>query len=501
MRYRLTDAVLSYAALALLAGLATGETRSRARDHVNRGAPTTTETAAEAALRHDRVADRRSAVEVICHRGALEFADENTLDAYRATLELGGDGNKIDVRATRDGVLVCFHDDMLDRLLEAYGTVRDVDWSELRSFRFREPHRFGADARVPALVEVLELHRQRAGLVDLDVKEPGLDTAIAELLDRLDMWDHVAYCNPENAAAILENPKLRRSRYKACLYRDRSDADPAAIDAALEGLGDGVIVEDPRGVLVALGRPLGKVSKSPLRTAPSPHSAMTNAEIIAELRDADDWNRVAESTEEQAASGERILERARAADLLLAAGAASEEGFDALEARVRHRSLHKQWVFHGLDGAMALRSLVRLQAPQAVSTARDVLWLDDPDLELVSHSDWNAPRSWTDYRVKMHVFPSLATLPGPATEQLCRDYLALGDELARVIGPPQFEEAAHALLAVSPTTATALELMRHRLRAVRGRAVLDCLSHDNEAWAHAALEAGEPRALAWVVPQ
>ena len=60
--------------------------------------------------RHQQVAERRQGVHVICHRGASEFAHENTLEAYRATFELGGDGNEIDVRSTKDGVLVCFHD-------------------------------------------------------------------------------------------------------------------------------------------------------------------------------------------------------------------------------------------------------------------------------------------------------------------------------------------------------------------------------------------------------
>src|SRR5881296_1237603 len=99
--------------------------------------PIPPETADEASQRHARVAERRKGVGLICHRGASEFAHENTLEAYRATFELGGDGNEFDIRATRDGVLVVFHDDMLDRLLVAYGDVSDYPWEELRRFRFR----------------------------------------------------------------------------------------------------------------------------------------------------------------------------------------------------------------------------------------------------------------------------------------------------------------------------------------------------------------------------
>ena len=80
------------------------------------GAADPVETPNEASQRHERIAKRREGTDIICHRGASEFAQENTLEAFRATFELGGDGNEIDIRATKDGVLICFHDDMLDML-------------------------------------------------------------------------------------------------------------------------------------------------------------------------------------------------------------------------------------------------------------------------------------------------------------------------------------------------------------------------------------------------
>src|SRR4051812_360912 len=173
------------------------------------------ETKDEAKRRHQRVAERRKGTDVICHRGASEHAHENTLEAFRATFELGGDGNEFDIRATKDGVLVVFHDDMLDRLLEAYGDVGDYPWEELRRFRFRDPGRFGDQCRIPPLAEVLDLHRRHGGLMHLDIKRPGLDRAIAELLTRMDLWDHVAYCNPETGGVILRDPRLKLRRYKA----------------------------------------------------------------------------------------------------------------------------------------------------------------------------------------------------------------------------------------------------------------------------------------------
>ena len=130
--------------------------------------------------------------------------------------------------------------------------------------------------------------------------------------------------------------------------------------------------------------------------------------------------------------------------------------------------------------------------------ARFALWRDDPALEPVVDPRWKNPRSWTDFRVKMVVFPALEQCPGAATEKLCRDYLALSDDAARELGPPQFEQAGKALLAVSPKTETALELMKHRLQVVRGRAIL-IASRTRKSHGPHGTGKGAPHALDYVV--
>ena len=459
------------------------------------------ETPQEASQRHQDVAARRQHVDIICHRGASEHAFENTLEAFRATFELGADGNEIDIRQTKDGVLVVFHDDMLDRNLDAYGDVSDVTWDELQRYRFRNPGRFGDQCRIPTLVEVFELHRRFRGLMHLDIKRQGMDRSIADLLTRMDMWDHVAYCNRETGGVILSDPRLKLRRYKAGLYADRGEVFPAAIAAALKREGDGVIVDDPRGTILVLGRPLGRLSNEPVArrviVEPSSSKPATEAELVAILRDSADWDHVAESPEAMAAAGLRIRSRALAAERLLPLQPLSAETQQALAERVRNRSLHKDWMFHGFDGAMALRTLILIKSPLAIDLARETLWRDDPALVPVIDPRWKNPRSWTDFRVKMVVFPALRRCPTAGTEKLCRDYLNLTDEQASQLSPPAFEEAAQALLAASPTTEAAMELMKHRLQAVRGRAILDSLAHANEPWALLALTREAPHAVAY----
>src|SRR5439155_21225917 len=111
------------------------------------------------------------------------------------------------------------------------------------------------------------------------------------------MWDHVAHFKPVTGDVILRDPRYRPLRYKAGLYLDRSEVFREAIAAALLKPGDDVIVDDPRGVAVALGRRLGQLPRESVSPQPPAFAddatRPSEAELIAALRSADDWNHVA----------------------------------------------------------------------------------------------------------------------------------------------------------------------------------------------------------------
>ena len=145
----------------------------------------------------------------------------------------------------------------------------------------------------------------------LDIKRTGLDEAIADLLTRMDMWDHVAYCNTETGGVILRDPRFKPRRYKAGLYLDRGEVFPDAIAAALKKPGDGVIVDDPRG---AVRRP-GPQARQAVEGARVAATAATRSAGDAARRggadrgaprNADDWDRVADTAADMIGSGERI---------------------------------------------------------------------------------------------------------------------------------------------------------------------------------------------------
>lgn len=477
------------------------------------------ETAEMAAARHAQVADRRAGRPVIAHAGSREFAQADTLEAFRATFELGADGNEMDIPATIDGLRVCFHDDTLDGAFEAYGEPQAYTWEEVRRLRFRYPGPFGGFARVPSLVEVFDLHRRYGGLIILDGRKPDGAGEIAGLLDATDMWDHVVGAWGEHVVEVSGDPRYEEIGLLN-LLDNYADINPDVIDWAVGTDFPMFFVDDPRGVLVALGRSLGAVSDEPYRyvsVEPAPGSAPPEDELREILLDAPDWDVVYWDEVEANSAAQRILARAIAAQRLRWAGYDSEETLAALDLRIVERSIHQDWRYMGLDAFEAILAFVPRDDPAAVDRAREVLWRDDPALDNIS--DWLAandpenpfvtlPRAMLDFRIKW--WATTAALVGhpqaSATEALARDFLALTDgELwslgffssipALGVGP-----AVGVLLSVSPTFETAVEMLqdpRTRLTAVR---YLLRRADAGEEWALDALTEEAPYALDWVVP-
>lgn len=93
---------------------------------------------------------------VFAHRGASADLPEHTLGAYRSALAAGVDGVECDVRLTRDGHLVCFHDRRLDRTSTGNGPLADFTLRQLRELDFGSWHPSGVSAAVLTLDELLE---------------------------------------------------------------------------------------------------------------------------------------------------------------------------------------------------------------------------------------------------------------------------------------------------------------------------------------------------------
>jgi glycerophosphoryl diester phosphodiesterase len=69
---------------------------------------------------------------IIAHRGASSEAPENTRASFKKAIDAGAEGLEFDVRLTKDGVPVVFHDASLRRIAQKKDKISDLSINELR---------------------------------------------------------------------------------------------------------------------------------------------------------------------------------------------------------------------------------------------------------------------------------------------------------------------------------------------------------------------------------
>lgn len=116
-------------------------------------------------------------VTIVAHRGLAEGIPENTIAAFRQSVERGLGIIELDLRTTKDGHLVILHDETLDRTTDCTGLLSDFTLDRIKSCDAGWPSHSGE--RIPTFTEVLDFVRDRPVRLLLDVK-PG--TSIQHIL-------------------------------------------------------------------------------------------------------------------------------------------------------------------------------------------------------------------------------------------------------------------------------------------------------------------------------
>ncbi len=128
------------------------------------------------------------------HRGAGVLSPENSMEAFELAWRLGTIP-EADLRTTRDGVIVAFHDNDFQRILpnappeERKRGIRDLTWDEVRRLDIGawKGEQF-AGQRVPRLSEMLAALKGRRLYIDIknvDIEQLAREARAARAEDRL----------------------------------------------------------------------------------------------------------------------------------------------------------------------------------------------------------------------------------------------------------------------------------------------------------------------------
>lgn len=118
--------------------------------------------------------------DIVSHRGGAFLWPENSLEAFRRTLELPVEQAECDVHLSADGVPMVIHDGVLGRTTEGQGPISSHPAAVLQATRLRG----AGGACIPSLAAVADLFRGREMQLQVELKTPADPAAGPELLER-----------------------------------------------------------------------------------------------------------------------------------------------------------------------------------------------------------------------------------------------------------------------------------------------------------------------------
>jgi glycerophosphoryl diester phosphodiesterase len=138
----------------------------------------------------------------LAHRGGATYAPnlhrENSLHAFTEAVDLGYRYLETDVHATSDGVLLAFHDRVLNRVTDRQGVIGELPYEMVSQARIH-----GIDA-IPRLSELFEAFPTVR--FNIDAKSPQSVDLLADTIEEYEAWDRVCV----SSFGIARLHRLRR---------------------------------------------------------------------------------------------------------------------------------------------------------------------------------------------------------------------------------------------------------------------------------------------------
>lgn len=138
------------------------------------------------------------------HRGLAIHHTENTLDAFAAAVAAGAQWIEIDVHATRDGHVMIFHDETLNRVAGISGRIDQKTFQEVRQIKLP-----GGEL-IPTLAEAFIAFPQLQ--FNIDLKDEGSARGIGKVLAETGASNRVRLTSFSEGRLAIARESLRREQ-------------------------------------------------------------------------------------------------------------------------------------------------------------------------------------------------------------------------------------------------------------------------------------------------
>lgn len=143
---------------------------------------------------------------ITAHSGFDSFLP-NTLESVVAGMESGSDFVEVDVRSTKDGIAVLFHDDFM--MTREYGAVKisDITLSELNLLIKSDSILKNRIPEIIKLEDVISVVKDFRGFLNMDVKDDSCIVPMIKVIRDADMVNSIIIsgCEYSRASTIKNN--------------------------------------------------------------------------------------------------------------------------------------------------------------------------------------------------------------------------------------------------------------------------------------------------------
>ena len=154
-------------------------------------------------------------MKIAAHRGYSGRYPENTMLAFEMAADAGADEIELDVQLSRDGRVVIFHDESVERLTGHQGWVRDYRFEELSRLNASAAvygDRFGFNP-IPSLDEYFSWVKNTGIVTNIELKNSrfcyeGLEEKTLALIEKYSLTDRVFFSS-FNHISLIKCKKLK----------------------------------------------------------------------------------------------------------------------------------------------------------------------------------------------------------------------------------------------------------------------------------------------------
>lgn len=169
-------------------------------------------------------------MKVVAHRGYSGKYPENTMLAFEKAVEAKADEIELDVQLTKDGELVVFHDEMIDRTTNGNGLLLSYNLKEIKQFNAAKLFPQFGKSEIPTFEEYCAWVAKQPITTNIEIKTgviyyEDIEKKTVKMLEKYNLTERVMFSS-FNHMSLVETKKFAPSIPVGALIEHRGIGNP-----------------------------------------------------------------------------------------------------------------------------------------------------------------------------------------------------------------------------------------------------------------------------------